>query len=178
MFGRDRSWRAFPLIFRSTCALFKSYQGEKGFGRVRIKIISRSCVPLTEGMDSKTRVRKSKAVGSMIYRFELTRRAVGPLAAAVLLLGTAGCAGGRNVVSSAFTATGFGPNVSTAQGFVEESRATDMRYISVEGQRPPRKPAKTTEQVQATERSMDAARSRNEALGRAATQEGQQVPDN
>ncbi len=77
----------------------------------------------------------------------------------------------------AFTATGFGPNVSSAQGFVEDSRAADMRYIPVEGQLPPRKPAKTTDQVQATERSMDAVRSRNEALGRAATQEGQQIPD-
>ncbi len=118
------------------------------------------------------------------HRFSI-RRAVKyqfPVSAAVIvsslvpLLAVAGCASGQNPVSRPFMAVGLGPPVPPAKEFVEKSRPENMSYISIEAgesKKPERKSPKTMEQVQGTERDMDAAIARNAERGEAAAREGQ-----
>jgi tagatose-1,6-bisphosphate aldolase non-catalytic subunit AgaZ/GatZ len=104
---------------------------------------------------------------SLLYRLSVNGFA---LAALTVL---AACSSDTNPVRDVFVAVGAGPKTAATPDFVKQSRPPKLDYVPVGTAAPARNtPARTADQVKATEAEMDAARARNEAAGQAAVQAG------
>jgi hypothetical protein len=104
---------------------------------------------------------------SPVYRFSVKCFAVG----AIVVL--AACSGDTNPVRDALVAVGAGPKTAATPDFVAQSRPTNLDYLPVGTETPPRPTkAKTADEVKAAEAEMDSLRAQNEAQGRTAVQAG------
>jgi hypothetical protein len=104
---------------------------------------------------------------SSLYRLSLKSFALGALTV------LSACSSDTNPVRDAFVAVGAGPTTAPTPDFVKQSRPATLDYVPVGTAAPARNtPARTADQVKATEAEMDAARARNEAAGKVAVQAG------
>lgn len=96
--------------------------------------------------------------------FGVSTRGAGAMAAAMLALASAGCAGDLNPVRDVFVATGVGEAPREAPEFIAASRPQELGYLPVgQAARPRDAEPKTEEELAAMEEELRRLRDRNAA---------------
>lgn len=91
------------------------------------------------------------------------------LAVSLVAVGLSGC--GRTV-GRAMTAIGVGPSDVKAQEFVEKTRTSNLKHISIQSPEEPRELKLTPERAEILKKNLEATRDYNQKRGLSAAQEG------
>ena len=113
----------------------------------------------------------------MRIQFPTASSAADILSVVLVASNVAACAGGSNPVRDIASAVGAGPKVAPTPDFVAQSRPKNLDYMPIGTASGGRStPARTADEIKASESELDAVRTRNEAAGAAAAKLGGTPP--